>query len=44
MESLNKTPENDSRKELESHLLWDCFVNWSDTLRKIETSKKLSES
>jgi len=26
-------------KEDEAYLLWDCFVNWSVTLEKIEKGK-----
>jgi len=31
--------EREKLKEDERYLLWDCFLNWSVTLEKIEKGK-----
>jgi hypothetical protein len=31
--------ESEKPKEIEQYLLWDCFLNWSVTLEKIEKGK-----
>jgi len=37
---MNEEPANESEH---SYLLWDCFVNWSLTLEKIEKNQQSME-